>query len=375
MRKYELSISTDYVSDWGVVEAIRELFQNAIDQQITVAGNDMFFDYDGENVLRLGNKDSVLEAKSLLMGATTKKDDTRTIGQHGEGYKVATLVLARLGKTVTFYNYGAREVWRPRLVNSRKYGTKILTFFIDKKYVWQSVPDHNLTIVVEGITPQEYATIVESNLHLQDVGSVIETPKGRILEEDRYKGKVYVNGLFVCNYEQYEYGYDFKPEHIKLDRDRKLVSDFDLQWLASSMWNTSKEPEKLVKLAKEGKADVLYSGCQYFYLTLPGNCSSAYDVAYDNFIEEYGPNAVPVSKQEEMETLSSAYKAVIVPAVYQQLITKSRKYAPPVYKEPVRLDKQLAEWFEGIRSRCTGDEVAVFERILDDITKLLEVQR
>ena len=32
MRKYELSISADYVPEWGVTEAIREFFQNSIDE-------------------------------------------------------------------------------------------------------------------------------------------------------------------------------------------------------------------------------------------------------------------------------------------------------------------------------------------------------
>src|SRR5690606_16628625 len=120
---------------------------------------------------------------------------------------------------------------------------------------------------IEGITPEEYAKIVEGNLHLQDVGDVIETPIGRILEDEKFKGKVFVNGLFVCMYEPYQYGYDFKPEYIKLDRDRKLVSDFDLQWLSSTMWAQSGVLEKVIQLSKEGRADVHYVGSQYFYLS------------------------------------------------------------------------------------------------------------
>ena len=56
MKKFELSISPDYVADWGVIEAVRELFQNALDQQTINKNNKMFFTYDKESkILRIGN--------------------------------------------------------------------------------------------------------------------------------------------------------------------------------------------------------------------------------------------------------------------------------------------------------------------------------
>src|SRR5699024_10412128 len=96
--------------------------------------------------------------------------------------------------------------------------------------------------------------------HLQDVGETYLTDKGRILLEDRYKGKVYVNGLYVCDYEDYRYGYDFNPSELELDRDRKLVSDFDLKYLSSKMWNKQDEEltDLIVEMLEQGVADVRY---------------------------------------------------------------------------------------------------------------------
>ena len=92
MRKYELSISADYVPEWGVTEAIREFFQNSIDEETRDSSNKMFFDYDAEKqVIRIGNKHSDLDIKTLLFGVTSKKDDREMIGNHGEGYKIATV--------------------------------------------------------------------------------------------------------------------------------------------------------------------------------------------------------------------------------------------------------------------------------------------
>ena len=141
MSKIELTIAPNYVPNWTLVDAIRELFQNALDQQKQNNENEASWNYDDDTgVLTISNATSKLTAASLLLGQTTKADDKSTIGQFGEGYKIATLVLLREGQNVVFYNYGAREIWRPRFVKSRRFGTDILTFFIEKKAVWEKVP-------------------------------------------------------------------------------------------------------------------------------------------------------------------------------------------------------------------------------------------
>lgn len=353
MRKYELTLSPNYVPSWTVVDAVRELFQNAIDQQATIEGNEMFHSYDeGTQVLTIGNKLSVLEAQTLLLGNTTKVNDGKTIGQFGEGYKVATLVLLRLEKEVTFLNYGLREVWKPRFVNSKKYNSQILTFFVDKPALWQNVPDNNLTISIKGITLEEYEQIVESNLHLQTLASVEETPCGRILLDDNQSGKVYVNGLFVCKYEPYIHGYDFKPKYIKLDRDRKLVSDFDLKWMSSKMWAQTCS-EKVAELAFKKAPDVAW--LQYQLYEVQAN-TNMYDKAVELFKEEHGEKAVPVTNQDELNRVPKTHKAVIVSEGFQQLIKRSDKFEKPEEVIPTTPLDDLREWFE---TYCEDlDEVA-----------------
>lgn len=345
MSKFELSITPNYVANWTLVDAIRELFQNALDQQTVMKDNDMFFSYR-DNTLQIGNKKSVLGIRSLLLGETTKQNDDSTIGKFGEGYKVATLVLLRLGKQITFYNYGAKEVWRPRFVDSRRYGTKILTFFVDKKYAWQQVPDNNLTIAVDGITNEEYKDIVESNLHLQ-TPLAIETSQGRILTEDCYKGKIFVNGLFICKFAPYKYGYDFKPKYIRIDRDRKLVSDFDLRWLASQMWAEVKTDE-VVDMVAKGLPDVGYINS---ILSFTESARPLSDRALEMFVEEFGDNAIPVSTQEEVARLSSSCKPVIVKEEHKDLIKSSSRYIEPTIEYDIDpLSKRFNIWFSKVLS-------------------------
>lgn len=358
MRKFELSVSPDYVPTWNVVDGVRELFQNSLDQQTTCPDNEMFFNYEPHTeILTIGNKNSILEPKTLLLGSTTKKDDNSTIGKFGEGYKLATLVLLRLGKSITFYNYGRREVWTPRFVDSRRYGTKVLTFFVDHKYMWQSVPNSNLKIVVDGITNEEYEDIVASNLHLQTLEDTIETPFGTIIKDRSCKGKVFVNGLYVCTHEPYVYGYNFKPEYINIDRDRKLVSDFDLKWLSSRMWATAKS-EDVVNLASNGAADVA------FVTNVGYRTSDMYDNAFNTFKLEYGEKAIPVTSQMELSSIPSGYNPIIVHNTYKELITGSTHYEVPVEEERISPIDELVKWFEVIRPGMLSQDVETFHAIV-----------
>lgn len=370
MSKYELSLNKDYVPDWTIVDAVRELFQNALDQQTTVEGNDMFFNYDEPTqTLEIGNKLSVLDPSTLLLGSSTKRDDDKTIGQFGEGYKVATLVLLREGKNITFYNYGRKEVWRPRFVKSRRYGTDILTFFTER-YIWKSAPNNDLTILIEGITPEEYGRVVDSNLHLSKVSRFIDTNYGRILMEDKYKGRVFVNGLYVCEYAPYHYGYDFKPSEIQLDRDRKLVSDFNLRWLASKMWaepveGNTEMVEVAAQLIADNAADVAFVGDVYTYKSQVREIAQR---AYLAFKNEYGVNAIPVTSNHEMDGLSPSYKPIIVSEQLKKVLTQSPEYKEPErIVEPPFVDK-VAHWLD-----VHGYSPSV--QAIDELRKLVEKER
>lgn len=356
MSKFELSLASDYVPDWTIVDAIRELFQNALDQEAQTPDNTASWSYK-DGTFKISNKTSTLETKSLLLGTTTKEGDDRTIGQFGEGYKIATLVLLRNAKEVTIYNYGLREVWRPRFVKSRRFGAEILTFFVDKKYPWTQVPDNDLTIEVAGITQEEWdEQIVPSNLWLQKTYGIEDiTEYGEIIDQP---GMVYVNGLYVCKYEPYTYGYNFKPGQLKLDRDRKLASDFDLRWLASKMWLGN---PRAVELVEAGVADVSYVSNMLW-----GSDTQIVADAYARFRLVHGPRAVPVTTQEEADKVPTGYKAVIVSSNYKNLITRSSAYEEPEDDSIDPLDK-LQQWFESIEGILTDEQQEQFNEIMEEL--------
>ena len=41
--KYELTLDTNYVSDWNIAQAVRELFQNSVDSEVQNPGNTSYW--------------------------------------------------------------------------------------------------------------------------------------------------------------------------------------------------------------------------------------------------------------------------------------------------------------------------------------------
>lgn len=368
MRKYELSISADYVPTWGIVEAVREFFQNAIDEETRDSSNKMMLKYDEQNeVLTIGNKHSELDIKSLLFGNTTKNEQSEMIGKHGEGYKIATVVLLRNGKEVVFYNYCRKEIWRPRLVKSRKYdGMLVPTFFVETSAAWEKVPEHSLLIDIKGITAEEYEQIKNANLHLQEYEK-ITTMYGDILKEERFAGKVFVGGLFICEEKGLDIGVDFKPSFVRIERDRSMVNSFDVQWYASRMVENADDAE-LMKNSLNS-----YSGHYIMQECVPMDLKN--EIAED-FINEFGAKAVPVSNQSDMDGMKKrGYKPVIVSEAKKKVILASEYFADVeeenrrIREKQKPLYERFCEFAEKIEEKLTEDEVVELYEFLDELNE------
>lgn len=374
--KFELSISTGYVPDWGIVEAFRELYQNAIDNEIINPENKASFSFVQEDektgTVRITNKTSVLTKESLLLGSTTKANDENTIGKHGEGYKIAFMVLLRNGKKIKVYNSSAKEMWEVRLVKSRKYnGQLVTTVFVQKDAVWKKKTDDNLTIEVSGITPEEYAEVVDKNMHLHEYKSVAVGEYGEILLDESEAGRVYVEGLYVCESKGFKYGYNLKASRINLDRDRKLVDSFHLEWETSGMWvklssENAEYKESFAQLVSEHTRDVSKSAnndCFTF------TAAEAYEAVYEKFLRENGSNAVPVTDNLEYEEVkrSSGYRPVIVSEDIATMIHKSKTYVEPVETTVKPVSVKLSEWLEGVKDRLSEDEIDDLETLISEI--------
>lgn len=371
ITQYELSLSPDYVPDWTLVDAIRELFQNALDQQTIDPSNTMSFGFHLSeehpylNRLLIGNKTSTLTTKSLLLGNSTKRTDDRTIGKFGEGYKIAALVLTRLGKRFTIYNNTTREIWSFHLVDSTKYQSKILVVEVVKQSNWEAPSEDDLLMAIDGITLEEFEDIKKSNLHMQkDVKGQL-TSYGRILLDSEQAGRVYVNGLFVSTVKDFKYGYDLKPQYIKIDRDRRTIADWDLSWITSQMW-LSTNSDRIVELAKQNAKDV-----QHIKYHIPAVYTPPYlEKAADDFKKEYGYKAAPVTTQiEAHKAKKQGYTPIIVSEPMKQLLDSSGKVGKSLKPNPKALTTydRFNKWYRRYRKFLDEDSKEHFRELLREL--------
>lgn len=321
IKTYELTLTKNYVSAWGMSEAVRELIQNALDSDSPF---EYAFDgsYEQGMTLSLRSEYSLLTPQSLLLGVTSKADNDSKIGSFGEGYKIAMLVLTRLGYDMDIIN--GPVVWKPRFKFNRQFGEELLAV----EEIPHRDPTHKgLTFQVHGLSVEDCEAIVKSCIRMQDsTGAIRHTKMGDILL-DR-PGELYVGGLWVCTTEM-EVGYNVKPEFLTLERDRQTVNQWHLTSLTKDMWIDSEEWDRIAEMTERGAPDV--EDLRY------GSPEVVRKACYDRFKAEY-PDAVVASNQRELDELieRGMTNVVIVKDTYHTLISNSDAYeeAHPDVKAP-----------------------------------------
>lgn len=373
MRRFDLGMSVKYCPQWGIVEAVREFFQNGLDEERADSSHKFYWEYDPETMeLVVGNENCKLDTKSLLLGMTTKTGKAEMIGQHGEGYKVATVVLMRLGKKVVIYNRKANEQWESKIVKSRRYQADVVVFDISKISLFNRIQECSLVFSIQGVTPEEFEAIKKSNLHLQtfDERDYISTEYGDILLDEAHSGRFYVGGLAVTRSKYAKYGYNFKPEMVSLDRDRSFMDNIDTQFLCSKT------------LAASGNSDLIYDAksvwdghyLQIYTGNVKADFSTAFDRAYEAFVRKNGADAIPVTSQDEFNRLiRNGYKAVMVTDVERHFISCSTHFQDMAYEmedDNEATIRQLRDWW----GEYSGEHDDWYNRgnvLIEAVSKLL----
>ncbi len=229
MSKFTLPIDTSYLPNWGAREGIREMLQNGRDAEIQ---------YDAPLTVRyrkdtatlvVENEGAVIPLKALLIGFSTKRKDRRLAGQYGEGLAFGILALVRDGHAVKIRT--GSEVWVPRIEPHEQVGEDVLVFQIaagrkDEKRV---------AIEIGNISEETWKKLPEHFLFLsKDKSDRVQTSYGTLLLGEKYRGNIYVKGIWVCRDRKLNYGYDF--DDAETDRDRKMLASYELECHARQVW-------------------------------------------------------------------------------------------------------------------------------------------
>lgn len=269
-NNYELPISPNYVSNWGVKEAIRELLQNAIDEDKNGYKSSIKYSLESQT-LYISNDGAYLPKSTLVLGCSSKNDMNGMIGKYGEGYKLALVVLLRRGLTVRILNNN--EVWIPTFKNSEKYNTQILNI----ETISNSNFENNyVEFQINGITQSMYETLKEYFPCIEkDFGEIVESNNGQILLDKKFKGKMFVEGLYIQTDDNFAYGYNFNSEVVELDRDRRAINYYELRSLTAESIVTAENchPE-IFKAISDSCVDVK-------------DIKDVLDEASEAFLEEY----------------------------------------------------------------------------------------
>lgn len=350
-KHYELSLNKSYVRHWGILEAVRELIQNALDSEspFVYEVSEMA---DGSYSLILTSEFATLSPQSLLLGATSKADATDKIGSFGEGYKIAMLVLVREGIPVEIWN-GDRH-WRPFFQYSKKYDDDLLCV----KETAMPIRHQGLDFFIPGLSLDVVEGVRESCLQMQDhVGQKHSTLWGDILLEK--PGKLYVGGLYICD-TKLRYGYNIKPEFMKLERDRKTVDNWDLKTVCRDMWYSTGEMDLVAQMIQDGVPDM-----EYAEYSAPAIVKEA---CYKLFRQKY-PRGIVAKSQEELHRMvkEGMTNTVFVGSAFGSLVTASSSYRTEVPRAAAKTPhEKLEAWYKEHRYHMHAKSRGPFEELMKE---------
>ena len=354
-KLYELSLVKNYVAHWGLAEAVRELLQNALDSASPFVYE--FITQEGVDTvsLRLNSEFAILTPQTLLLGATSKAENKDCIGSFGEGYKIALLVLTRMGYDVDMLN--GNKLWKPRFKFNAKFGEELLV--VEETQLTDKT-NKGLTFFVHGLTEEDVQSIVSSCIRMQShIGAIKQTVYGDILLEQ--PGALYVGGLFICKTGMH-FGYNIKPEHIKLERDRQTVSNWDLKTITKEMWFATKEYDKVAELIETETPDLDYAeyGCPELVK----------EACYQLFRKKH-PGKVIARNNEQMQQLVAKGLTVYVGGgSYFSTVSESRSYRTENKNVCIVATPQqiLKSWLSANRGEMRAKSIESFRKELIEVS-------
>lgn len=315
-KTIELTVSPSYVKDWGVWEGVRELLQNALDAHDNA--HDMSVLRSKTEIL-ISNEGVTLDRSALLLG-TTSKGDGSARGKFGEGLKLAFLALCRLGIVVQVKT--GNEIWTPFIEASTTFGKDLLKVKISTSQRFRD----GIDIRILGVKDEDWAKIEQNLVDIPGLTNTATMDKipvrgSKILTGDKYKGKVFARGLFVCEMDRNAvFGYDLF--NIALDRDRKMADPISMRYGLHDLFlhafqDGAMSAEQVYQVVSEMNFEAKCLGDYYFSWGSDGLSKAVAKV----FQTKHGEDALPISSMaESMEAEHLGLRGVPVMGSLKQMI-------------------------------------------------------
>jgi hypothetical protein len=354
MAKIPLAIDKNYCADWGVFAGIRELLQNAKDADED--GYKMTIEHFPRTArLEITNTHIYVDPSKLLILGKSDKVPGQKRGQFGEGFVLGVLALVRKGHDVKFSNgdLSWTIAFEQPDVGHPFEGQELLTFKSRKI----SVREINFKIEIDNIPTEVWTELKKLFLFLDPPkpADTLEMTQGTLLLADARKGQVFSRGIFVRVFEDLACGYDMK--HLNLDRDRRMVDEWDLHYKLGSLWQEAcaQKPElaapRVYAMAKADAAEVRQ-------LKYHADAKLLKHVR-ERFEEEQGADASPVTTMAAAkEAESVGAKPVVVSNTLQELLEKGGLSAATV---AARMEGTVEERFAP--ADLTPAEWATLDRV------------
>ncbi len=291
-RALVLPLSPGYVPTWGEFEVVREILQNAIDED-EQRGHKMAVVHDGER-LTVTNDGANLRPDALLIGESGK-GDRRLRGEHGEGLDLALLVAARLGVNMEITT--PDEVWTPRIEFNDDLGGQCLVVRMRPKLP----PRGDYVSVSFDVSAESWAKLRRRFTFIDPPEDAVVTDKGTLILDQGRLGDIYVKGIWVTRRAEFPFGIDL-PD-VGLDRDRRLIQDFDLKWACGAVMTEAleRDPSRFAERTY-AMIEKKVAGADYVTSHVHQGTKAAQSLT-EQFRAKHGQDAVPCRNLDQSKQL------------------------------------------------------------------------
>ena len=219
MKTINYGIGREYLSSWGMKEALREIYQNFLDYgEYTMEILDQ-----NEDMTAVSLRNSYLpeNLEFLRLGNSMKHSDS--IGKHGEGLKMALMIFKREHMDIEIRTH------QHRLIPNFNLNDDVGDLFVIN---YEDYDNKGGEFEVNFEMPTDVFTEFTEDI-ITDEDVLFEGSIGRILNKE--SGRIYCGGLFVAVVKGLKGSYDFNPRYLPLDRDRAQPHTFDVEYNASRL--------------------------------------------------------------------------------------------------------------------------------------------